>query len=86
MQEEIVALEKNDTWDIVDLSWNKVHVRCKWVYPVKLKPDGSVDRYKARLVVAKGYTQSYGIDYQEIYAPIAKFNFVRVLISITTNK
>lgn len=85
MQEEMVALEKNDTCDLVDLPQNKVPVGCKWVYTVKLKPDDSVDRYKARLV-AKGYTQTYGIDYKETFALVAKLNSVRVLISIATNK
>lgn len=55
MQDKMVALEKNGIWDIVDLHRNKVPVGCKWVYTIKLKPDGSIDRYKVWLV-AKGYT------------------------------
>lgn len=62
MEEEMQALEKNGTLDIVDVPIDKDPVRCKWVFTVKLRPDGSVDRYKVRLV-AKGYTQTYGVDY-----------------------
>lgn len=64
MQEEISALEKNGTWDLVMLPQGKQVVGCKWVFKVKYLADGSVERYKARLV-AKGYTQEPGIDYDE---------------------
>ena len=50
----------------------------------KVHPDGSVDRYKARLVV-KGYTQTYGIDYFETFSPVAKINSIKIPFSITVN-
>ena len=53
------ALYKNETWDIVDLP--KKLMGCKWMFTIKYKADGSIERYKARLVT-KGYTQTYGID------------------------
>ena len=56
------ALYKNDMWDIVDLPKGKHLVGCKWVFTIKYKVDGFVERYKARLV-SKGYTQTYRIDY-----------------------
>lgn len=54
------------------------------MFTVKCKADGSVERYKA-ILVAKGFTQTYGVDYQEIFAPVAKINSIRVLLSIATN-
>ena len=54
---------------------------CKWVFTVKFKVNGSIERHKARLAT-KGYTQTFGIDYQETFALIAKMNTIRVLLSI----
>jgi len=78
------ALLKNNTWTLVPLLEGKRIVGCRWVFAVKHKVDGSVDRYQARLV-AKGYTQTYGVDYQETFSPLAKLNIVRVLLSLAAN-
>jgi Reverse transcriptase (RNA-dependent DNA polymerase) len=84
MNEELQALEKNHTWDIVSLPQGKKPVGCKWVYKIKYNNDDTIERYKARLV-AKEFTQTYGIDYQETFAPVAKMSTVRILLSVATN-
>lgn len=71
------ALRKNGIWEVIDLLREKKIVGCKWMFIVKCKADGSIERYKARLVV-KGFTQTYGIDYQETFAPVVKINSIRI--------
>ena len=70
-QEELQALQENHTWDIVPCPTGVKTIGCKWVYSIKLRSDGSLDRYKARLV-ALGNRQEYGVDYDETFAPVAK--------------
>ena len=81
MEEELNALEANHTWDVVQLPPTKKPIRCRWVFTVKYLSDGQIERYKARLV-AQGYSQTYGIDYGETFAPVAKMNTIRILIAL----
>ena len=66
MDEEIDALIFRETWELVSAPTETVVVGCHWVYTLKYRPDGSVDRYKAR-IIAKGYIQTYGVNYFETF-------------------
>ena len=68
---------------MVDLPPSQSIIGCKWVYKMKIKADGFVERYKARLVT-KGFTQEYGIDYKKTFAPVARLTSVRCLIAVPT--
>lgn len=81
MAQEITASEENNTWTLAPLPAGKKLVGCKWVYRIKYKANGEIDKYKAHLV-AEGYTQIEGEDFIEIFAPVAKMTTVRCLLAI----
>jgi len=78
MYEELSALQLNQTWILTPLPAGQKPIGCKWVYKIKYNSDGSVDKYKTRLI-AKGYTQIEGVDYSKKISPTTKLTTLRCL-------
>ena len=81
MATEIESLGANDVWDLVELPRDRKAVGSKWVFKLKVAADGSVDRYKARLV-AQGFSQKFGVDYDETFCPVVRPESVRTVIAL----
>ena len=79
--DEYDSLIKNNTWTLTLLPPGRVAIKSRWLFKIKTGAEGTAPRYKARLV-AKGYSQRSGIDYGETYAPVAKHDTLRVILSI----
>ena len=82
MIDELQALDQNHTWNLEDLLNGKNVIGCKWAYKVKTHYNGCIERYKVRLV-AKGFTQEYGSNYEKTFAPVARITSIRSLIAVT---
>ena len=82
---EYDSLLENDTWSLVELPSNRQAIKCKWVFRAKYDSEGNIERYKAR-VVAKGFEQKHGIDYDETYAPVVKYPSLRALLSYAVSE
>nr|KYP70091.1 Retrovirus-related Pol polyprotein from transposon TNT 1-94 [Cajanus cajan] len=80
MDEEIRAIDRNNTWELAKLPKGSQPIGVKWVFKRKMNAQGETERYKARLV-AKGYRQKEGIDYDEVFAPVTRMETIRLLIS-----
>jgi hypothetical protein len=78
-------IEKNQTWELVDMPTHKQPIGVKWVYRTKLNADGTINKHKARIVV-KGYAQVFGVDFSETYAPVARLDTIRMLLAIAAHK
>ncbi|KAG9444753.1 hypothetical protein H6P81_016093 [Aristolochia fimbriata] len=81
MDKEIASIEKNDTWTLTTLPLEKKSIGVKWVYKTKYQSNGEIDKLKARLVV-NGYRQKPGIDYFEVFAPVARLDTVQMILSL----
>ncbi|GJU61348.1 putative RNA-directed DNA polymerase [Tanacetum coccineum] len=81
MKSEIQSMYDNQVWNLVDITPDLKTVGCKWIFKNKTDMDGKVHTYKVRLV-AKGYTQTHGIDYEETFSPVAKIKSNRIMLAI----
>lgn len=81
MDDEMLSLQKNETWKLVDLPRDKNPINNAWIYKTKYKANGEIDRFKARLVI-KGCAQVHGIDFQETFSPVVKYDSIRVILAI----
>ncbi|KAF2345216.1 Reverse transcriptase RNA-dependent DNA polymerase [Trinorchestia longiramus] len=81
MEEEMASMNINNVWSLVECPKNKKPIRCKWIFKKKTVPDGNVCSYKARLV-AQGYAQKFGVDYDETFSPVVRFESVRAVLAL----
>uniref|UniRef100_A0ACD5Y6T1 Uncharacterized protein n=1 Tax=Avena sativa TaxID=4498 RepID=A0ACD5Y6T1_AVESA len=81
MKEELESIESNGTWELSSLPSGHKPIGLKWVYKIKKDPVGKIIKYKARLV-AKGYVQRQGIDFEEVFAPVARMETVKLLLAV----
>ena len=84
MRDELDALEQNHTWDVVLCPSSIKPIGCKWICSIKLKLDGTLDRYKACVVTPCNW-QEYGIDHDETFGPVANMTTVRIVLAIAAS-
>lgn len=81
MLKEYQSIMKNDVWDVVPRPQGKSMVTSKWIYKIKHEGDGSIEKYKARFM-AHGFSQKEGIDYEETFAPVARYTSISAIMAI----
>lgn len=85
MNEEMESIQLSDVWDLVELPKNRKTIGCRWVFKRKTNAYNCVERYKARLV-AQGFSQQKGLDYDEVFSPVIRFESVRNLIAVAVQR
>jgi hypothetical protein len=81
MLEEYDSIVRNDVWDVILRPVGKSVVTSRWLYKTKIVADGSMEKHKARFV-ARGFSQIEGVDYDETFAPVARYTSIRTIIAI----
>ena len=85
MKKEYDSLQDNGTWILVEKPKDKKVLTNRWVFKTKTNQNGEIEKYKARLV-ARGHTQRHGIDYEEVFAPVARYEIIRTMMAIAANE
>ena len=85
MEEEIIALEQNQTWELVPRPEDVKFISCKQAYEIMCLSDGSIERYKTQYV-ARGFSQEYELDYHETFSPVAKITIIQISLILVVNK
>ena len=85
MKEEMLMIQKNRTWELVDKPIDRKVIGVKWVFRTKLNVDCSVNKYKARLIV-KGYAQIFSVDYSNIFALVSRLDTIRLVLMVAAQK
>ena len=85
IEEEIRAIERNDTWELTSLPAGQKSIGVKWIFKEKKNAKGAVEKYKARLVV-KGYAQRHGVDYDEVFALVARLETIKFFVSLAAQR
>lgn len=82
---EINSLKDNKTWELVELPKGRKAIPCKWIFKIKTNADGTIEKYKARLVI-KGYSQKKDIDFHETFSPVARSSTIRAVLSVAAKE
>ena len=85
IEAEFAALQQNQTWSLVPRPPGVNIVGCKWIFKLKQHPDGTIDKYKARLV-ARGFTQQRGVDYQDTFSPVVESSTIRLILALVVSR